>query len=53
MRELPVEDFMTRGGKLREDGRLPRDVRLFQAKLPGKSRSEWDLLRPAATLGGR
>ncbi len=52
MRELPVEDFMTRGGKLREDGRLLRDVHLFQAKPPGESRGEWDLLRHVATLGG-
>lgn len=52
MRELPVEDFMTRGGRLREDGRLLRDVHLFQAKAPGESRGEWDLLRRVATLGG-
>lgn len=52
MRELPVEDFMTRRGVLREDGRLLRDVHLFQAKRPEESRGEWDLLRHVATLGG-
>lgn len=52
MRALPVEDFMTRRGVLREDGRLLRDVHLFQAKRPEESRGEWDLLRQVATLGG-
>lgn len=52
MRELPIEDFMTRGGKLRNDGRVVRDVHLFQVKRPEESRGEWDLLKPVATLPG-
>ena len=52
MRELPVEDFMTHGGKLREDGRLIRDVYLLQAKRPEEAHGEWDLLRRVATLPG-
>lgn len=50
MRELPIEDFMTRGGRLREDGRVLRDVHLFQVKRPEESTGEWDLLRPVATV---
>ena len=36
MRELPVNDVMTKNGKLREDGRLVRDMYLFQVKAPAE-----------------
>lgn len=52
MRELPIEDFMTKGGRLRTDGRVVRDVYLFQAKRPEESSSDWDLLKPVAKLPG-
>jgi branched-chain amino acid transport system substrate-binding protein len=52
MRELPIEDFMTRRGTLRSDGRVVRDVYLFQVKRPDESTGEWDLLKPVATLTG-
>ncbi|MFT8243343.1 ABC transporter substrate-binding protein [Roseomonas sp. BN140053] len=52
MRELPIEDFMTRSGRLREDGRVIRDVHLFQVKPPGESQGSWDLLRHVATVPG-
>lgn len=52
MRELPIEDFMTRGGRLRPDGRVIRDVSLFQVKRPEESKGEWDLLKRVATLPG-
>jgi branched-chain amino acid transport system substrate-binding protein len=35
MREIPVNDVMTKNGKLREDGRLVRDMYLFQVKSAG------------------
>ena len=52
MRELPVEDFMTHGGKVRIDGRVIRDIDVLQAKTPGDSKSEWDLARVVATIPG-
>ena len=51
-RAVPVNDFMTHDAVLRADGRLVRDVTLFQAKQPGESKGEWDLLRPVSTLPG-
>ena len=52
MRELPVQDFMTRGGQVREDGRVVRDVHVLQAKAPADSHDEWDVARIVATLPG-
>ena len=40
MREMPVNDFMTKNGKIREDGRLIRDMYVFEVKKPSESRSE-------------
>ncbi len=50
MRELPIDDFMTKNGKLRIDGRVMRDMYLFQAKKPEELKSEWDLYRLVATI---
>lgn len=50
MREIPVNDFMTRNGSIREDGRMMRDMYLLQAKKPSESKGEWDLMRVVATI---
>ncbi|WP_312018216.1 ABC transporter substrate-binding protein [Bradyrhizobium semiaridum] len=52
MRELPVNDFMTANGKVREDGRLLRDFYLFQVKSPAESTGEWDMLKVVQKLTG-
>ena len=52
MREMPINDFMTRNGRLREDGRVIRDMYLMRAKRPGEPRGEWDLLEVAETIPG-
>src|SRR5205085_1759506 len=38
MRAMPVDDFMTKNGVIREDGRLVRDMYLFKVKSPGQSK---------------
>ena len=50
MREMPVNDVMTTNGKLREDGRLMRDMYLFQVKAPSESRSKDDIYKLLATV---
>jgi branched-chain amino acid transport system substrate-binding protein len=45
MRKTPVEDFATHGAMLRADGRLMRDMYLFQVKTPAESKGEWDLYK--------
>ncbi|MGI4940782.1 MAG: ABC transporter substrate-binding protein, partial [Janthinobacterium lividum] len=50
MRDLPIEDFTTHGGKLRIDGRVARDMYLFQVKTPAESKSEWDLYKQISVI---
>jgi|HubBroStandDraft_3_1064219.scaffolds.fasta_scaffold05191_2 branched-chain amino acid transport system substrate-binding protein len=52
MRELPVNDVMTKNGKLREDGRLVRDMYLFQVKSPEESKGKDDIYKLIATVPG-
>jgi branched-chain amino acid transport system substrate-binding protein len=52
MKEMPINDFMTRNGRIREDGRVIRDMYLMQAKTPDESKSEWDLAKIIATIPG-
>jgi ABC-type branched-subunit amino acid transport system substrate-binding protein len=52
MREMPVNDFMTRDGKIREDGRLVRDMYLFRVKSPEESKYKFDYYKLLATIPG-
>ena len=40
MRELPITDFIATNGELRIDGRVMREIYLFQVKEPEESKSE-------------
>jgi branched-chain amino acid transport system substrate-binding protein len=42
MRKTPVNDFMTKNGSIREDGKLVRDMYLFEVKKPDESKGPWD-----------
>jgi branched-chain amino acid transport system substrate-binding protein len=50
MRELPINDFMTKNGKLREDGRVMRDMYLFQVKAPEESKYPFDYYKQLAVI---
>ena len=52
MREIPVNDFYTKAGKLREDGRLLHDMYFVQVKTPDESRGPWDYYKIVATIPG-
>jgi branched-chain amino acid transport system substrate-binding protein len=52
MRELPVNDFFTKGGKLREDGRMVHEMYLMRFKKPADSHGKWDLYERVATIPG-
>ncbi len=52
MREMPVNDVMTKNGKLREDGRLVRDMYLFEVKSPADSKGKDDIYKLVATVPG-
>jgi branched-chain amino acid transport system substrate-binding protein len=52
MRDTPVTDFMTKNGRIREDGRLVRDMYLFRVKSPGQSKYKFDYYELLATIPG-
>jgi branched-chain amino acid transport system substrate-binding protein len=52
MRELPVNDFATKDGKVRVDGRVLRNLYLLQVKKPEESKGKWDLYNVLATVPG-
>jgi len=52
MREMPIEDVFVHGGRLREDGRVIRDMYLARVKKPSESREPWDYLEIVKTVKG-
>jgi branched-chain amino acid transport system substrate-binding protein len=52
MRATPINDFMTKDGKLRIDGRVVRDMYLFEVKKPSESKAPWDYYKLIQTVPG-
>lgn len=52
MRELPVNDFYTKDGRVREDGRVIWDMYLMEVKSPDQSEGPWDYYRALNTIPG-
>jgi len=52
MRGMPVNDFMTKNGRIRQDGRLVRDMYLFRVKAPQQSKHRFDYYELLATIPG-
>ncbi len=50
MKATPIEDFMTHGARIREDGRVMRPMYLMQVKSPAESGGEWDLAKVVGTV---
>jgi branched-chain amino acid transport system substrate-binding protein len=52
MREMPVEDFFSRNGRLREDNLMVHDLMLVEVKKPNESRYPWDYYKILTTISG-
>jgi branched-chain amino acid transport system substrate-binding protein len=52
MKELPVNDFFAKNGRVREDGRMVHDLYVFEVKKPEESRESWDYLKLVRTIPG-
>ena len=52
MREIPVNDFFTKNGIVREDGRMVHDMYLVQVKKPSESKGPWDYYKVLRTIPG-
>ena len=50
MRATPINDMMTHDGHLRVDGRVTRDMYLFEVKSPAESHGEWDLYKQVRVI---
>ena len=52
MKQLPVTDPMVPAGSLREDGKLVRDMYLYQVKTPAESKGAWDYYKVLQKIPG-
>lgn len=52
MKEHPINDFFTKNGVIREDGRMVHDMYLAEAKAPSESKNDWDLVKILRTIPG-
>ena len=53
MKATPVNDFFAKNARIREDGRLVKDVYLFEVKKPEESKTPWDYYKLKATIPGK
>src|SRR5262249_38183717 len=49
MRKVKINDFMTKDGWIREDGRIMREMYLEQVKSPAESKHPYDYFKILAT----
>jgi branched-chain amino acid transport system substrate-binding protein len=52
MREMPIEDFFSRHGRLRADGLMVHDLYLAEVKTPEESKYAWDYYKILTTIPG-
>jgi branched-chain amino acid transport system substrate-binding protein len=52
MREIPVNDFYAKNGRVREDGRMVHDIYFVQVKSPEESSGPWDYYKILSTIPG-
>jgi branched-chain amino acid transport system substrate-binding protein len=50
MKEMPINDFFAKNGRIREDGRMVHDMYVYQIKSPAESRHEWDYYKLVDTI---
>jgi branched-chain amino acid transport system substrate-binding protein len=50
MKEMPVNDFFTKDGRIRPDGRVMREFYLMEVKDPKESKQPWDYLKLLETI---
>ena len=52
MREIPVNDFYAKNGRVREDGRMVHDMYFVQVKTPAELTGPWDYYKILSTIPG-
>ncbi|MGA2550570.1 MAG: ABC transporter substrate-binding protein [Burkholderiaceae bacterium] len=51
-RSMPINDMFVKNGRVREDGRMIRDMYVFEVKQPSESKYPWDYYKLRATIPG-
>jgi len=52
MREMPVNDFFAKNGRVREDGRFIHDMYVYEVKKPSESKYAWDYYKLRSVIPG-
>jgi branched-chain amino acid transport system substrate-binding protein len=52
MRDMPINDFFAKNGKIREDGRMVHDMYVYEVKKPSVSKGEWDYYKLREVIPG-
>jgi len=52
MREMPVNDFFAKNGRVREDGRFIHDMYVYEVKKPSESKYPWDYYKLRSVIPG-
>ena len=52
LKEMPVDDFFGKGGKVLANGRMVHDMYLLEVKSPAESKKPWDYYKVLATVPG-
>ena len=50
MKSTPINDFFVKNGRIRADGRMMRDMYVFEVKQPSESKYAWDYYKLKATI---
>jgi branched-chain amino acid transport system substrate-binding protein len=53
MREMPVNDFFAKNGRIREDGRMVHDMYVYEVKKPSESNGDWDYYKLREVIPGQ
>jgi len=52
MKEMPINDFFAKNGRIRDDGRMVHDMLLVEVKKPDESKGAWDYYKILRTIPG-
>jgi branched-chain amino acid transport system substrate-binding protein len=52
MREMPINDFFAKNGRVREDGRMVHDMYVYEVKKPSESKGDWDFYKLREVIPG-
>jgi branched-chain amino acid transport system substrate-binding protein len=50
MKATPINDMFVKNGRVREDGRMMKEMYLFEVKQPSESKYPWDYYKLKATI---